>query len=346
MDAELTNLATQLTALIRARTGDPHARASSIEPLPGHAGVSYRFMHEGGGAGAARATPLMLRLAPAGAPATGPNDVVRQARIMAALGGSGGTGTPLGGVPVPPLLWYDDDPRWFGQPFFVAGFVAGDKPALGTRRFSADEMKRCIAAVAVAAAAMHRLDWRAWRAAFGEPVELASELDRLARLLDRPTLEPRLVALAPALRARLVDTMPQRIRVGCVHGDFQWSNFLFREEGLVAIIDWELAQTGAVLIDLGWLCLFSDREAWATVDLLPASCPHPDQIVEEYERSLSEPVDRCEVRWFRAFAGYRFGVITAFNLMLHRRGKRPDPMWETIALSRPRLFERGLELLG
>jgi hypothetical protein len=58
-------------------------------------------------------------------------------------------------------------------------------------------------------------------------------------------------------------------------------------------------------------------------------------------RSVSE-----EVRWFRALAGYRFGVITVFNVMLHRRGKRIDPLWEEIGRSGSRLFERGLEILG
>jgi hypothetical protein len=53
-----------------------------------------------------------------------------------------------------------------------------------------------------------------------------------------------------------------------------------------------------------------------------------------------------QVRWFRAFAGYRFGVITCFNLMLHRRGKRHDPEWERIGTSAPRMFERALELLA
>jgi hypothetical protein len=52
------------------------------------------------------------------------------------------------------------------------------------------------------------------------------------------------------------------------------------------------------------------------------------------------------VRWFRAFAGYRFGVITCFNVMLHRRGKRHDPHWEDIALSAPTMFSHGLELLA
>ncbi|HUY18723.1 MAG TPA: phosphotransferase family protein [Candidatus Binataceae bacterium] len=338
MDPELTELTGRLTALLRARSGDPQARASGVEPLPGHAGVSYRFVHEGRDG----ALPLVLRLAPAGVPAVGPNDVVRQARIMAALGG---TATPSG-VAVPPIHWYGDDPQWFGRPFFVAGFVAGDKPALGQRRFDIDEMRRCSAAAVATAAALHRLDWRDYRAEFGEPVALATELERLDRLRDRPTLEARLLASAPALRAQLVASMPARVRVGCVHGDFQWSNCLFRDGRLTALIDWELAQTGPVLLDLGWFCMFSDRESWVTDDLMPSWCPPPDELVDEYERALGESFERREVRWFRAFAGYRFGVITAFNLMLHRRGKRPDPMWETIALSGPRLFERGLELLG
>ena len=148
MDPELTELTGRLTALLRARSGDPQARASGVEPLPGHAGVSYRFVHEGRDG----ALPLVLRLAPAGVPAVGPNDVVRQARIMAALGG---TATPSG-VAVPPIHWYGDDPQWFGRPFFVAGFVAGDKPALGQRRFDIDEMRRCSAAAVATAAALHR----------------------------------------------------------------------------------------------------------------------------------------------------------------------------------------------
>ena len=72
----------------------------------------------------------------------------------------------------------------------------------------------------------------------------------------------------------------------------------------------------------------------------------PDEIVAVYTRAVARPVDANEMRWFRAFAGYRFGVITCFNLMLHRRGKRHDPEWEDLAVSAPRMFERALELLG
>ncbi len=52
-----------------------------------------------------------------------------------------------------------------------------------------------------------------------------------------------------------------------------------------------------------------------------------------------------DVAWYRALAGYRFGVITGLNVMLHRTGKRVDPEWEHIALSAPALFNRAADLL-
>ena len=69
-------------------------------------------------------------------------------------------------------------------------------------------------------------------------------------------------------------------------------------------------------------------------------------IAQTYSAAASFPVPTEQIRWFRAFAGFRFGVITCFNLMLHRRGKRDDPHWEEIALSAPQMFARALDLLG
>jgi aminoglycoside phosphotransferase (APT) family kinase protein len=140
--------------------------------------------------------------------------------------------------------------------------------------------------------------------------------------------------------------VPETPRVGCVHGDFQWSNILFNDGRVVALIDWEIALCGPTLLDLGWLCLFNDPASWVGGEVLTTAPLAPDEIVQTYAESAGFPVSMDEVRWFRAFSGYRFGVITCFNLMLHRRGKRHDPEWERIGKSAPRLFERGLELLG
>jgi aminoglycoside phosphotransferase (APT) family kinase protein len=344
--AQNEQIARQLTLLVREKTGDPDATVGEPKALPGHAGLSYSFelTARAGARPQAQQTPqterLVIRLAPEGVPIAGPTDVVRQARIMASLAGTA--------VPVPAVKWYDSDLRWFGRPFFVVSFLNGDKLALGERTYAATETHVMVAQAVEALAALHAVPWQPLREVWGEPLSLADEMKRLDNLLDRPTLDPKVVGRGPLLRERLRRSLPppERVHIGCVHGDFQWSNCLFDGGRLRAVIDWELSQIGATLIDLGWLSLFSDHESWETQDLVPPHVPSPDEIAKLYASKASSAIDIQQIRWFRAFCGYRFGVITAFNLMLHRRGKRPDPTWECIALSGPRLFERGLELLG
>jgi aminoglycoside phosphotransferase (APT) family kinase protein len=195
-------------------------------------------------------------------------------------------------------------------------------------------------------AALHRVDWRTRSTAWGEPQPLAEEMKRLDHLLDRPTLDPGVVARGPELRDKLRASLPEAPHVGCVHGDFQWANILYAEDRVAALIDWEIALCGPTLLDLGWVCFFADPLGWADRRTMLAAPLSPEEIVECYAESSSAPPPKKELDWFRAFAGYRFGVITCFNVMLHRRGKRHDPQWEETALSAPRMFERGLELVG
>ncbi len=196
-------------------------------------------------------------------------------------------------------------------------------------------------------AALHRVPWEPRRSAWGEPAPLTEEMKRLDHLLDRDTLDPKSVGRAHELRARLRTSIPADARVGLVHGDFQFSNILFNEGRVVALIDWEIALVGPTLVDLGWMCFFADPESFlgGGGSVTPAPLL-PEEIVAAYSENAGFPVPEAQVRWFRAFAAFRFGVITVFNLMLHRRGKRPDPQWEMIGLSAPRMFEHGLELLA
>src|SRR5258707_4753376 len=265
---------------------------------------------------------------------------MRQARVMASLADTS--------VAVPPIIWYGDEPEFFDRPYFVGGFVEGFK--LGESALPIAYLKRLARKGIATMAALHTGAWEPRRAAWGEPVALSEELKRLGYLLDRPTLDPAVVARAPELRERLRSSLPAGTRIGCVHGDFQWSNVLFNEERVVALIDWEISLVGATLLDLGWICFFSDPGSWVSTDGggpdVRGSLMNADEIVDAYAEAAGFPVSIPEARWFRAFAGYRFGGITCFNLMLHRRGQRHDPLWEDTALSAPRMFEHGLELLG
>jgi aminoglycoside phosphotransferase (APT) family kinase protein len=336
MPGDIEQVTAQLTALVRAKTGDSGARAHSLESLPGHAGFSYSFILERSERDATPAGKFVVRIAPPGVKISGPADIVRQARVMASL-----AGTP---VAVPPIIWYGDEPEFFQRPYFVGGYVEGFK--LSESPLPLAHLKRLARNGIATMAALHNVAWEPRREAWGEPFALSEELKRLDYLLDRPTLDPAVVARAPELRERLRSSLPAGARIGCVHGDFQWSNVLFNHERVVALIDWEISLVGATLLDLGWICFFSDPGSWVGADPARGSLLNADEIVDAYAEAAGVPVSIPEVRWFRAFAGYRFGVITCFNLMLHRRGKRHDPLWEETALSAPRMFEHGLELLG
>ncbi|HYA36168.1 MAG TPA: phosphotransferase family protein [Candidatus Binataceae bacterium] len=334
IDIEL--LTAQITGMVRAKTGD-EVRIRDIAPLPGHAAFGCSFVIDRDRTGAAQSQKLVLRMAPEGVRASGPTDVVLQAKRMQSLADSD--------VPVSPILWYGDEPEFFGRPYFVAAFVESFK--LEDRSdLSPDETKALARHGVRTLAALHRVDWTTRRAAWGDPQPLTTEIDRLDRLLDRPTLDPREVARAPELRDKLRATAPD-VRPGCVHGDFQWNNILFGADRVAALIDWEMAMLGATLLDLGWLCFFADPGPGADVSIMCGSAPlSADEIIEIYSESGQFTISRQEVNWFRAFASFRLGALACFNVMLHRRGKRHDPAWETLVLSSPAMFENGLRLLG
>lgn len=330
----MEQIAEQITAMARARTGDASARVHSVQTLPGHAAFGCSFVLERGGEPSRK---LVLRLAPEGVRIAGPADVALQARRMESLADSE--------VPVPPILWYGDEPEFFGRPYFVAAFIESFKLPERTD-LPLQEIKRLARMAVSTLAALHRVDWKGRRAAWGDPQPLSQEIDRLDHLLDRPTLDPREVSQGPRLRDRLRATIPAT-PPGCVHGDFQWENILFAGGRVAAIIDWEMALLGATLLDLGWLCFFAAPgpgvELAGMCRIAPLSV---DEIVSVYSESLKFAVSNHDVSWFRAFASFRLGVLACFNVMLHRRGKRNDPEWENLVRSAPAMFDSGLELLG
>lgn len=336
----LDELRSLLTRFICEQTGDQHATVADVEVMPGHAGFSYGFKATyGGEAEARRSEDYVIRLPPRGVRFEGPADMLRQVRVLNALRESK--------VPVAPVRWSGDDPRWFGRPYFVVPRLDGD-----TLRVTRGEWGAALDAAALremarqtlsALAALHAIDWRSALPEWGPPLAPEQDVVRWDRFCER-TADPKLLEIAPVVRRRLLDAVPSMPRTGIFHGDFQWANLFFdRDRRLLAVIDWELAGIGPVLNDLGWIMVFSDPESWADSGRVAAAVPSPVELGAMYaEVSQIEPHD---VRWYRALAAYKFAIIGGFNLMLHRRGKRHDPLWEELAPSVPRLLERASDVL-
>jgi len=153
-----------------------------------------------------------------------------------------------------------------------------------------------------------------------------------------------MMELQPAVKELLVGCVPADPRGGISHGDTQWTNFLYKpNKSLGVIVDWELWSVGATLNDLGWFCTFADDAAWAEDGIPRMPTPPPEFLMDAYAEAFGSAPP--EMDWYRAFASYKFAIITGLNLSLHRRGKRPDPLWEDLKSSANTLLQRSYDLL-
>ncbi|HET9410928.1 MAG TPA: phosphotransferase, partial [Candidatus Dormibacteraeota bacterium] len=173
-----------------------------------------------------------------------------------------------------------------------------------------------------------------------EAVTLQAEMMRWAWLMQRAPEE--LTTRAGELGGLLAGAVPPECTPTLVHGDYHYGNMLFRRPGeVVAILDWEIAQVGQPLLDLGCLCILSHRRKFP-------DAPNPGGAVNVPDAALFEMygVGAAEMNWYVALSLYKYASIFGYNLMLHRRGKRPDPMYEELTTTITGMIDEGVELLS
>ncbi len=332
---ELETVRGRLERWARARYSDA-ARVPKAWPMPGNAGLSFGFDVLRGGD---ERLPLVIRLSPPGVRRRGNTDVLRQVPLLTTLGDAG--------IPVARVVWSSGDPVWFGTDAVVQDRLSAWPLHLWDAGLShpaaADDVGAFLDQAVDALAAVHRI---AWAESLGdwEPVRsLSSELEFWEQVLSRCD-EPAWVQSGGRLREVLLDRQPDDVAVGIFHGDFQTNNVLYDSSGeLVAIVDWEISGLGPQLVDLGWLSVFTDPSCWdPTYAAGMRVTADPPELRRRYEETRQQKVDAYE--YFRALACYRFGAIAAFNVRLHRTGRRVDTSYDRVAPSVQTLFERGHEL--
>jgi aminoglycoside phosphotransferase (APT) family kinase protein len=191
----------------------------------------------------------VLRAKPTGKLLPKAHQVEREARVMAALAGSG--------VPVPEVLAVasDDNPP-LGRGFFVMRFVPGrifDDPAMPG--LGPGERGALYRAMAETLAALHAVDpATVGLADFGRPSGyFARQAGLWARAYRASVDEP--LPDMERLEAWLAEHLPEaEPRARLLHGDFRHDNMIFAAEAaeVWALVDWELSTLGPPVADVAY----------------------------------------------------------------------------------------------
>ena len=88
----------------------------------------------------------------------------------------------------------------------------------------------------------------------------------------------------------LLANAPEGFTPTLVHNDFRNGNVMFSPEGVVAVLDWEIAHIGDPMRDLGWICTNSWR--FGRADLPVGGFGTYDDLFAGYESVSGERVDR------------------------------------------------------
>ncbi len=149
-------------------------------------------------------------------------------------------------------------------------------------------------------AAIHRIDPR--RASFLMSQDAAEHVAAHRQIVDRYGF--RLPALELALRWA-TEHLPKKTRHTVVHGDFRTGNLIVGEEGIRCVLDWELAQTGDPMQDLGWLCI----RTWRFGGPGPVGgFGTREDLFAAYEKASGYPVDPEHVRFWEAFGNVKWAL--------------------------------------
>ncbi|MDH4148691.1 MAG: phosphotransferase family protein, partial [Acidimicrobiia bacterium] len=103
----------------------------------------------------------------------------------------------------------------------------------------------------------------------------------------------------------LVEHQPADVEPTLVHNDFRNGNIMVGPEGVVAVLDWEVAHIGDPMRDLGWICTNSWRFGG---DGPVGGFGSYEDLFAGYESVSGRPVDAERVRFWEVFGSFWWAV--------------------------------------
>ncbi len=255
-----------------------------------------------------------MRIPPPSAPGDRDAGILREWRIIEALGGTD--------VPHTEAIAVCTDASVLGRTFYLMGFVEGWSPmdlkgGPWPAPFDADlEARQGLAYELVEGIArLSKVDWRGRGLGdLGRPDGFHErQVDRWLGFLDRikgrdiPGLE---VASAWLRAHRPIDYVP-----GLMHGDYQFANVMYHHGGparLAAIVDWEMGTVGDPKLDLAWVVQSWPVESTAIGDEVGgyvdmSGMPPRDAMLARYAAVSGRQVD--DIDYYVILAKWKLAIV-------------------------------------
>lgn len=116
----------------------------------------------------------------------------------------------------------------------------------------------------------------------------------------------------------LLAHLPEEVEPRLVHNDFRNGNLMVTPDGVVAVLDWELAHLGDPVRDLGWICTNSWR--YGRHELPVGGFGRREDLLAGYESVSGIRVDPMHVRFWEVFGSFWWGVTSLAMAVFWRAG--------------------------
>jgi aminoglycoside phosphotransferase (APT) family kinase protein len=318
----------------------PHAREHRVVGLKRISGGSsretYAFDLEWTEDGQTRTRPLIGRRDPTGGLLK--SDREREFRVIAAM--------HRAGLKVPEPLYLELDATVMDRPFFIMHRAAG---RTGMGAFAAAEAESTRAKVTddflSELARLQSLDYREYGLeSLGVPENLEAPARVQAAHWHEIYSRDRMGEAYPILDAAFAWLKANPVvtdRIVVVHGDYRSGNYLYDENGIIAMLDWEMAHLGDPMEDLGW----ASMKFWGREELAGGLLER-EAFYQLYEQKTGHPVDRKRLFFYQVLGNAKMAVICLTGIRDFVESRTSDAVMPFLELLLPALFEDLANQLG
>jgi aminoglycoside phosphotransferase (APT) family kinase protein len=243
------------------------------------------------------------------------------------------------GLHVPEPLLLELDPAVMDRPFFIMDRAVGRSTMGAFPATEAPELAEKIAHDFIdELARLHGLDYRALGLEFlGEPGSLAeparAQTAHWIEVYERDRMGEHYPVLDAAL-AWLARNPVLADRITVVHGDFRSGNYLYDDNGLVAMLDWEMAHLGDPMEDLAWATMLF----WSRGEIAAGLMEH-EAFLRLYEQRTGHPADRERLFFYHVLGNAKMAVICLSGIRDYVEGRTPDAVMPLLETLLPALFD-------